>query len=224
MKKLPKGKMVRYCLSDIAKGLFNGMIGNYLLYFFQPTAISGIPALLPQNKLLGFITVMAFLTGISKVIDAVTDPWVANISDRCTSKHGRRMPFLKASAIPYAVSVVMIFLYGALQTRFRLECALGRVLPYCLLCRIHIFLYSPQRPHPRSNSRCQRQSRLLRNKHGVLYGFKFIYVHGYPVCKTHQRLRFQRIVGLAYCLYNFRRNRSSLCDFGFNHFQRNGLC
>ena len=28
---LPKRKMIRYCLSDIAKGLFNGMIGNYLL-------------------------------------------------------------------------------------------------------------------------------------------------------------------------------------------------
>ena len=30
-KTLPKRKMIRYCLSDIAKGLFNGMIGNYLL-------------------------------------------------------------------------------------------------------------------------------------------------------------------------------------------------
>lgn len=109
-KTLPKSKMVRYCLSDIAKGLFNGMIGNYLLYFFQPTPQSGIPNLLPQNKLLGFITVMALLTGFGKVIDAVTDPWVANLSDRCTHKDGRRMPFLKYSAIPYAVSVLMIFM------------------------------------------------------------------------------------------------------------------
>ncbi|EJW89248.1 hypothetical protein EVA_22645, partial [gut metagenome] len=28
---LPRRKMLRYCLADIAKGLFNGMIGNYLL-------------------------------------------------------------------------------------------------------------------------------------------------------------------------------------------------
>lgn len=109
-KTLPKSKMIRYCLSDIAKGLFNGMIGNYLLYFFQPTAKSGIPILLPQNKFLGFITVMALLTGLGKVIDAITDPWVANLSDKCTHKDGRRMPFLKYSAIPYAVSVLMIFM------------------------------------------------------------------------------------------------------------------
>jgi GPH family glycoside/pentoside/hexuronide:cation symporter len=109
-KTLPKRKMIRYCLSDIAKGLFNGMIGNYLLYFFQPTVKSGIPNLLPQNKLLGFITVMALLTGLGKVIDAVTDPWVANLSDRCTHKDGRRMPFMKAAAVPYAVSVLLIFM------------------------------------------------------------------------------------------------------------------
>ncbi len=109
-KTLTKRKMIRYCLSDIAKGLFNGMIGNYLLYFFQPTVKSGLPNLLPQNKLLGFITVMALITGLGKVIDAITDPWVASLSDKCTHKEGRRMPFLKYSAVPYAVSVLMIFM------------------------------------------------------------------------------------------------------------------
>lgn len=108
--KLPRRKMIRYCLSDVAKGLFNGMIGNYLLYFFQPTVKSGLPALLPQNKILGFLTIMALLTGISKVVDAVTDPWVASLSDRCTHPDGRRMPFLKYAAVPYALSVLLIFL------------------------------------------------------------------------------------------------------------------
>ena len=102
--------MIRYCLSDIAKGLFNGMIGNYLLYFFQPTVKSGLPSLLPENKLLGFLTVMALITGLGKVVDAITDPWVATLSDKCTHKDGRRMPFLKYAAIPYAVSVLMIFM------------------------------------------------------------------------------------------------------------------
>lgn len=109
MKKLPKRKMYRYCLADIAKGLFNGMIGNYLLYFFQPTVKSGLPALLPQNKLLGFLTVMALITAVGKVVDAVTDPLVASLSDKCTHKDGRRMPFMKYAAVPYAVSVFLIF-------------------------------------------------------------------------------------------------------------------
>lgn len=109
MKTLPKRKMYRYCLADIAKGLFNGMIGNYLLYFFQPTAKSGLPALLPQNKLFGFLTVMALLTAVGKIVDAVTDPLVASLSDKCTHKDGRRMPFMKYAALPYALSVLLIF-------------------------------------------------------------------------------------------------------------------
>lgn len=109
-KTLPKRKIIRYCLSDIAKGLFNGMIGNYLLYFFQPSLKSEIPTLLPQGNLFGFITIMALLTGISKVVDAVTDPWVASLSDKCTHKDGRRMPFLKYAAVPYALSALLIFM------------------------------------------------------------------------------------------------------------------
>ncbi len=108
-KTLPRGKIYRYCLADIAKGLFNGMIGNYLLYFFQPTVKSGLPALLPQNKLLGFLTIMALLTGLGKVVDAITDPLVAAMSDKCTHKSGRRMPFLRYAAIPYALCVLLIF-------------------------------------------------------------------------------------------------------------------
>ena len=108
-KQLPKHKMYRYCLADIAKGLFNGMIGNYLLYFFQPTVKSGLPQLLPQNKLLGYITIMALITALGKIVDAVTDPLVASLSDKCTHPAGRRIPFLRRAAIPYALSVLLIF-------------------------------------------------------------------------------------------------------------------
>ena len=108
-KALPKRKMYRYCLADIAKGLFTGMISNYLLYFFQPTTKSGLPSLLPDNKFLGYITIMALITAIGKVVDAVTDPLVASLSDKCTHKAGRRMPFLRYSAVPYALSVLLIF-------------------------------------------------------------------------------------------------------------------
>ena len=109
MRTLPKRKMIRYCLADIAKGLFNGMIGNYLLYFFQPTVKSGLPVLLPENKLLGFLTVMALITAIGKVVDAVTDPLVASLSDKCKHKDGRRLPFMRGAAIPYALAVLLIF-------------------------------------------------------------------------------------------------------------------
>ena len=110
MKKLSKGRICRFFSADIAKGLFNGMIGNYLLYFYQPTTESGILSLLPKNKFLGFITIMALLTAIGKVLDAISDPIVAQLSDRCKSKYGRRMPFLRIGAIPYALCVFLVFM------------------------------------------------------------------------------------------------------------------
>ena len=110
VKEISRGKVYQFFLCDVAKGLFNGMIGNYLLYFYQPTAASGITSLLPSNKILGFITIMALLTGISKVVDAVSDPLVANFSDKLNSRYGRRMSLMRISAIPYAIAVLMIFL------------------------------------------------------------------------------------------------------------------
>jgi len=110
MKKISKGRLYRFFSADIAKGLFNGMISNYLLYFYQPTSKSGILSLLPENKFLGFITIMALLTAIGKVLDAISDPIVAQLSDRCKSKWGRRMPFLRIGAIPYALCVFLIFM------------------------------------------------------------------------------------------------------------------
>ena len=110
MRKLSKRQIYRFCMADVAKGLFNGLIGNYLIYFFQPTVKSGIPNLLPQNKLLGYITVMSVITALSKLVDAVTDPLVANLSDKSTNPQGRRMPFLKKAGLPYALSVFLIFM------------------------------------------------------------------------------------------------------------------
>ena len=52
---------------------------------------------------------MALVTAIGKVVDAVTDPVVASRSDKCTHKAGRRMPFLRYAALPYALSVILIF-------------------------------------------------------------------------------------------------------------------
>lgn len=70
LKPLSKGKVTQYFVADIAKGLFNGMIGNYLLYFYQPTLLSGLPSLLTEKKFLGYLTIMGLLAAISKIVDA----------------------------------------------------------------------------------------------------------------------------------------------------------
>ena len=105
MKQLSNSKIIALCMGDFARGLINGIITTYLLTFFIPTNAN---TTLPQF-FLNAALVMAVIRGIGTVIDAVTDPWVANLTDNCKHKLGRRVPFMRWSAIPYGLCCLMIF-------------------------------------------------------------------------------------------------------------------
>lgn len=105
MKKISNGKIVALCLGDFSRGLINGIITTYLLTFFIPTNAN---TTLPQFFLNASL-IMAAIRGVGTIIDAITDPWVANLTDNCKSKLGRRIPFMRFSAIPYGLCCLMIF-------------------------------------------------------------------------------------------------------------------
>ncbi|MGN0486827.1 MAG: MFS transporter [Acutalibacteraceae bacterium] len=110
MKTVTKKTIVNFCLPQFAVGLFTTMLNNYLIYFYQPSTASGLPTLITQGYVfLGVLTVIGFIKAAGHVIDAVTDPVVAGISDKCKSKNGRRIPFMKWFAVPFGVSALMIF-------------------------------------------------------------------------------------------------------------------
>ena len=105
MKQLTTGKIVGLCMGDFARGMINGIITTYLLTFFIPTNAN---TTLPQF-FLNAALIMAIIRGIGTVVDAVTDPWVANLTDNCKHKLGRRIPFMRLSAIPYGLCCLLIF-------------------------------------------------------------------------------------------------------------------
>ena len=105
MKKLTTGKIVALCMGDFARGIINGIVTTYLLTFFIPTnANTTLPRFFLNAAL-----IMAIIRGIGTVVDAITDPWVANLTDKCTHKLGRRIPFMRWSAIPYGMCCLLIF-------------------------------------------------------------------------------------------------------------------
>ena len=109
-KKVNNGVIVRLCLPQFAVGLFTAMLNNYLIYFYQPSRESGLPNLIPQGVvILGILTVIGFIKAIGHVIDAVTDPLIASRSDKSTNKAGRRIPMMKAAAIPFGLCAFLIF-------------------------------------------------------------------------------------------------------------------
>ena len=105
MKQLTNGKIIALCMGDFARGLINGIITTYLLTFFIPTNAN---TTLPQF-FLNAALIMAIIRGIGTIVDAITDPWVATLTDNCKHKLGRRIPFMRWSAVPYGLCCLMIF-------------------------------------------------------------------------------------------------------------------
>jgi len=105
MKQLTNGKIVALCMGDFARGMINGIVTTYLLTFFIPTNAN---TTLPQF-FLNAALIMAIIRGIGTVVDAITDPWVAGLTDNCRHKLGRRIPFMRWSAVPYGLCCLMIF-------------------------------------------------------------------------------------------------------------------
>lgn len=113
MKMLPKRKMWLFAVGQFGWAMLSGLISNWLVYFYQPDTAAGESGqilFIPQGRvILGVFTVIGAITALGRIFDAVTDPWIASLSDQCKSKQGRRIPFLKWSALPLAVSTVLVF-------------------------------------------------------------------------------------------------------------------
>lgn len=110
MKQVNTAFIIRLSLPQFAVGLFTAMINNYLIYFYQPTAQSNLPIFITQGTILfGVLTVIGFIKAMGHIIDAISDPLIANMSDKCKHKQGRRIPFMKYSAIPFGLSALLIF-------------------------------------------------------------------------------------------------------------------
>lgn len=113
MKKLSKGKMILFAMGQFGWSLLSGVIGSWLVFFYQPdkTSVEAVQTtFIPQGRvILGIVTIIGAITALGRVFDAVTDPWIASLSDKCRSSKGRRIPFLKWASLPLAVSTVLVF-------------------------------------------------------------------------------------------------------------------
>ena len=113
MKSLTRGKMWCYAIGQLGWSIISGLIGSWLVYFYQPNqeAIdAGMISMIPQGRvILGILTFIGLITAVGRVFDAVTDPLVGNWSDNCKHKLGRRIPFMRWAAIPLGLVFVLVF-------------------------------------------------------------------------------------------------------------------
>jgi GPH family glycoside/pentoside/hexuronide:cation symporter len=94
--RLPTRTIVDYSLPSFGMGFMFILVNIYLIKF-------------STDVLLVAPATMGLLFGFSRLWDAVADPVVGFLTDRTRSRHGRRRPWILASALPLAVTFAMLW-------------------------------------------------------------------------------------------------------------------
>lgn len=113
MKRLTKKQMRIFAVGQLGWSTLSGIISAWLVTFYLPTqndiASGAKQYIMPGLIIGGFLTILGLITALSRVFDAVTDPWIASLSDRSKNKNGRRIPFMRYAAIPLSIVTVLLF-------------------------------------------------------------------------------------------------------------------
>ena len=94
--RVPLGTKLSYGLGAIAYGIKDNGYSVFLLLFYNQ--VVGLPA-----------NAVGTIIGLALVFDAFIDPLIGHFSDRTHTRWGRRHPWLYASALPIALSWLMLW-------------------------------------------------------------------------------------------------------------------
>jgi len=112
-RRLTKKEMRIFAVGQLGWSILGGLINAWLVTFYLPTEqdiAKGAHFYLPTGLIIfGILTILGLIAFICRIFDAVTDPWIASLSDRSTNPKGRRIPFMKRAAVPFALITVLVF-------------------------------------------------------------------------------------------------------------------
>lgn len=130
-----------FAIGQFGWSLLSGIVSNWMVYYYtgDPTAQNpntGIFASgITQNPILFRLTLFGLVLAVGRIFDAVTDPLIAGWSDRSRYKGGRRIPFMKAIAIPFSLITVGLFIIPQTESRIFNDAAL-----FILLMVFYLFM------------------------------------------------------------------------------------
>ena len=139
-KPITNGLLWIFAVGQFGWSLLSGIISTWLVHLYTGTHAEGetngiFGEFITQSPIIASITLFGLITAVGRIFDAVTDPLVASWSDRANFKGGRRIPFLRAVAIPFAVCTVAIFIVP--QTA---NITLNNTLMFALLILFYLFM------------------------------------------------------------------------------------
>ena len=114
LKPITKKVIWLFAIGQLGWSLMSAILTNFIESFYQPDDVSvkeGMIYFIPQGRvILGIFTIIGGIYAIGRVFDAITDPWIGNLSDKSKDPKGRRIPFMKKAAIPLALITIMVYI------------------------------------------------------------------------------------------------------------------
>lgn len=107
--KFPLGRAISYSIGQFGWSLLINIIGTWLVYFYLPPKEAGLPILITDIAIFGVLNTIGIVASVGRLWDAVTDPLIAQYSDRLDTRWGRRVPMLAAGAFPSAMFCFLTF-------------------------------------------------------------------------------------------------------------------
>ncbi|WED24775.1 MFS transporter [Vibrio sp. JC009] len=111
-KPLSKWKMAAFAMGNFGWCIATFSYSILITYFYYPPVVDGtaeIPEFISRSPVLFGATIVGLIYAFNRILDAVSDPIIANLSDRSTSRFGRRRFFMMLSFIPTALASAAIF-------------------------------------------------------------------------------------------------------------------
>ena len=107
----PLSVKIIFAIGQLGWSLASFGVLNLLIYFYMPPESdkTDFPDYIFQGNILLGLTIIGLIAFGGRIFDAFTDPFIANLSDKSTSKFGKRKRFLAIGAIPFALFSVLVF-------------------------------------------------------------------------------------------------------------------
>lgn len=112
-KKLTRKVIWMFAIGQLGWSTLSAIVTNWVISFYEPNEEmleAGQTVFLPQGRvILGLVTILGGIYALGRLFDEITDPWIANMSDRSRNPRGRRLPFMRKAAIPLTVATVLVY-------------------------------------------------------------------------------------------------------------------
>ncbi len=104
---LPLPIKLAYVAGQLGWSIASFGVMNLLYYFYDANLVKGVPMF---QRYLPTVAILSVIAGAGRILDAITDPIIAGLSDRSKHPLGRRRFFMAIGGLPFIVLSVLAFI------------------------------------------------------------------------------------------------------------------